>query len=146
MNKIMKAVISIVMSFAMAVCLAPTGAGVKAMSSQEDGISPQGFGIGTPYSIKDNYTQITAYFTSPNSLLVRCKNLTKKARYTELNVFTPSKSFAKRTFTVGAEAWHSESYSISAYNTSKVTMIVYPHTTTSPSSGYINSLKGVMMD
>ncbi len=146
MNKIVKAVISIVMSFSMAVCLAPTGVGAKAMSVGEDAVSPQRFSVGQKYYVQDNYNKITAFFASPSQLIVQCKNIKGQSRFTELKVFTPSKSFPIRTFSLKKGEQHSEMYSIDAFNTSKVTIVMYPHTSTSPSSGYTDSLTGIMMN
>lgn len=79
-------------------------------------------------------------------LPVQCKNLKGQSRYNELKVSTPSKSFSKRKFTLKKGQQHSEMFSIDAFNTSKITIILYPHTSTSPSSGYTDSLTGIMMN
>lgn len=144
MNKIMKAVISIAMSFVMVVCLTPTWAGAEEMSAQEDGISAQSFDIGKQYFIRDKRMEIMAMFNSQDTLVVKCKSLTSTSRYVEMYVSTSNKSFKVRKFTVKGNNSHSELYSINRANAGKITITIYPHTSTSPSSGYIAPLTGVM--
>lgn len=144
MNKIMKEVIPIVMSFAMAVCLVPTWAGAKEMHAQEDGISLQSFEIGKQYFIRDKKMEIMAMFNSQDTLVVKCRSLTKISRYVEMYVSTSSKSFKVRTFTVKGNDSHSELYSINRANAGKITITIYPHTSSSPSSGYIDPLTGIL--
>lgn len=143
MNKIMKAVISIVMSFAIVVCLDPTWVGAKEMSVQEDVISLASVNIGVPYYIQDKWGKITAQFSSQSTLLVTYTDLKGKSRYIKMYVSTSSKSFPVRKFVVKANKAHSESYNINA-NVGKVTITVYRHISTSPSSGQIDPLKGIL--
>ncbi|MFR2010642.1 MAG: hypothetical protein ACLS49_03880 [Christensenellales bacterium] len=146
MNKIVKSIISIMMSLAMIVCIIPTEAMATEISEQDYGISVQRFTIGKKYTKKDNYNKITAYFVSKNQLCVECENIKGQNRYTELYVSTMSKNFKKRTFVLKKGSPHSEIYSIDALNTSKVTITIYPHTSTSPSSGYTDELTGIMSE
>lgn len=145
MNKIRKVVISVVMSFAMAVCMTSTGAGVKAVSSQDEGISPQSeFQVGVPYTKSDKRGKITAVFTNQSTLVITYTNLTDKNRLVEMDVTTSKKTFKQRSFTVGGDGGvHSESYGITV-NDGRIEIIVYPHTSTSPSSGYIDALRAIL--
>lgn len=143
MYKMMKVAISIMMSFAMAVCLASTGVEAKAESAQEDGISLASVNIGVPYFIKDKYGKITAQFSGQGTLLVTYTDLKKKSRYIKMYVSTLSKSFKVRKFVVKANKSHSESYNINAMS-GRVTIEVFRHTSTKPTSGQIDPLKGIL--
>lgn len=143
MNKVMKGIISVVMSFAMVICLAPAWAGAEEMSAGEDEIAPASITIGQQYSIMDSRGEITAQFIEPSKVLIQYKNKTETARYVEMDVSTPNKSFKTRTFVIGKKGTHSELYNIN-YNVGRVTIVVYPHTSTNPSSGYIDALRGIL--
>ena len=143
MNKMIKTIISVVMSFAMVVCLAPTGAGAKEMSAKEDGISPASINIGVPYYVQDKYGKITFRFSSQSTLVVTYTDLTNKSRYIKMYVSTPSKSFPVRKFIVKANRAHSESYNINVA-VSKVTVTIYRHTSSDSTSGQIDPIKGIL--
>jgi hypothetical protein len=61
-------------------------------------------------------------------------------------VSTSGKKFEVRSFVVSANKSHSESYDLNALSAGKVTITVYRHTSTSPSSGQIDPLTGIMPD
>lgn len=148
MKRIMKTVISIVMSFAMAVCLEPTLAGAEEISAQEISaqeydISLASVNIGVPYSIKDKWGKITAQFSNQSTLLVTYTDLSSTSRYIKMYVSTSSKSFGVRKFVVKANKAHSESYGVNASG-GKVTITVYRHTSSSPSSGQIDPIIGTL--
>lgn len=143
MNKIVKTVVSIVTSFAMAVCLASTSAGAAEISPQEYEISPASVGIGVPYHISDSRGKITAQFVNQSKLLVTYTDLTNKSRYIKMYVSAPSKSFEVRTFVVKANKAHSESYNISSTE-SQIKITVYRHTTSSSSSSQIDPIVGIL--
>ncbi len=155
MKKIVKNVIAFVMSFAMVICLSSPAVRAEEVSKQDDGIALQNIVIGQQYFVQDSRTQLMAMFSNANTLVIKCKNLTKNGRYVEMDVSTSSKSFKQRTFTVNGYTKdkktddiiyhsHSETYSVNAASAGKITIIVYPHVNTSPSSGYIDSLKGIL--
>ena len=141
MNKIVKTVISIVISFSMAVCLASTSAGATEISAQEYEISLASVNVGVPYYISDSYGKITAQFTNQSKLLVTYTDLKGKSRYIRLYVSTLSKSFGVRKFVVKANKAHSESYNISSTE-SQIKITVYRHTTSSSSSSQIDPIVG----
>lgn len=146
MNKIMKIAVSIVMSFAMVVCLASTEAGAKAVSAPEDGISPQGFEIGQQYSVSDSRMKIVGMFISQDKMVITIHNLSDKTgRYVDLYVSTSSKTFAVRKFNVKKKGAHSETYSVNRNNVGKITIEIYPHVSSDPKSGYIDPLKGIWL-
>lgn len=155
MKKIVKNVIAFVMSFAMVICLSSPAVRAEEVSMQDDGIALQSIVIGQQYFVQDKRTKLMAMFSNANTLVIKCKNLTENDRYVEMDVSTSSKSFKQRTFTVngykinktnGKTTYysHSETYGINAASAGKITIIVYPHVNTSPSSGYIDSLKGIL--
>lgn len=145
MNKMMKVAISIMMSFAMVVCLASTEAGAKAMSAPEDVISPQGYEIGQQYFRTDGRMEIMGMFSSQNTMVVKIKNLTNIDRYVDLYVTTSSKTFKVRKFNVKTKDSHSELYSVDRGSVGKITITIYPHTSSNPNSGYIDPLTGIWL-
>ncbi len=155
MKKFVKNVIAFVMSFAMVICLSSPAVRAEEVSMRDDGIALQNIVIGQQYFVQDKRTKLMAMFSNANTLVITCTNLTETSRYMEMTVSTSSKSFKQRTFTVKGMTKddkknkityysHSETYSINAASAGKITIIVYPHVNTSPSSGYIDSLKGIL--
>lgn len=154
MKKFVKNVIAFVMSFAMVICLSSPAVRAEEVSMQDDGIALQNIVIGQQYFVQDKRTKLMAMFSNANTLVITCTNLTETSRYMEMTVSTSSKSFKQRTFTVKGRTLdknketvyysHSETYSVNAASAGKITIIVYPHVNTSPSSGYIDSLKGIL--
>ena len=140
MKKLLKSVMAVMMSLAMAVCLLATEAGATEVSNHDDEISLNSLIIGRSYSAGDNYGKITIQFTNQSTLLVTYTNLMSKKRYVEMYTSTSSKTFAVIKFTVAKNAAHSESYSINIANASKVTVTVYPHTSSSAGSAYMDPL------
>lgn len=145
MNKAMKVVMSIMMSFAMVVCMASTEVGAKAVSAPEDSISPQGYEIGQQYSITDGRMEIMGMFSSQDTMVIKIKNLTNKSRYVDLYVTTSSKTFKVRKFNVKSKDSHSELYSVNRGSVGKITIEIYPHTSSNPKSGFIDPLKGIWL-
>ena len=148
MNKIMKIAGSIVMSFAMVVCMASTEAGAKAVPAPEDGISPQSYEIGQQYSVSDGCMKIEGMFISQDKMVITIYNLKKKGatdRYVHLYVSTSSKTFAVRKFNVKKGSSHSETYSVDRNHVGKITIEIYPHVSSDPKSGFIDPLKGIWL-
>lgn len=150
MNKMMKVAMSIIMSFAMVVCMASTEAGAKAVSAPEDGISPQNYEIGQQYSTSDGRMKIVGMFISQNKMVITIHNLKKKGeketdRYVHLYVSTSSKTFAVRKFNVKKNSSHSETYSVDRNHVGKITIEIYPHVSSDPKSGFIDPLKGIWL-
>lgn len=146
MNKMMKVAMSIIMSFAMVVCMASTEAGAKAVSAPEDGISPQAYEIGKQYSISDGRMKIVGMFISQDKMVITIHNLSKKVdRYVHLYVSTSSKTFKVRKFNVKKNSSHSETYSVDRNHVGKITIEVHPHVSSDPKSGFIDPLKGIWL-
>lgn len=144
MNKIIKAVISIVMSFAIAICLVPTWAVAEEVSAKEDdGISLATIGVGgEPYSIYDKWGKISAQFSSQRTLLVTYTDLHNTSRYISMYVSNAGKEFPVENFVVKANGAKSVSYPISVSGYSNVVITVFRHTSTSPNSGQIDPIVG----
>ena len=149
MKKLLKSVMAVMMSLAMAVCLLATEAGATEVSNHDDEIALQSINIGVPYhnyyySNGNQVIKLTAQFTNQSTLMITYMDLSGKSRLVEMDVSTSSKTFNQRSYVVKANKTHSETYSINVSNASKVTSMLYPHTSTKPNSGYIGPYKAIL--
>ena len=147
MNKLVKVMISAIMSFSMVICLSSTRADAAEMINQveqENGIAVASINIGTPYYISNGRGKLMAHFSSASTLLVTYYDLSNKSRYIKLNVSTSSKSFATRKFVVKAGGYRTESYNVNIGSASGITIDAYQFENSSSSSECIDLLKGIM--
>lgn len=143
MNKIIKAAISIVMSFAIAVCLVPTWAGAEEVSvNEDDGISPATIGMGNEYQVLDKWGKISAMFVEKERLRVTYTDLTNTSRYIKIYLSEAGEEFPVKTLVVKANKSGSVLYNINYSNYSNIIITIYRHTSTSPNSGQIDPIVG----